>query len=279
MDTGSYWRDGFLFPIQVMSATQAQALGEELLRLLDQWSGHPSLRRPLIDYCRANFNVVTKWGARIARQPAILDSIEQLIGPSFVCWMTEVIIKQSHSEKFLSIHQDFTYWDMDDSDKGLTAWLALTPAIPENGCMEFGRGSHRRGQVRHHDTFAANNLLSRGQEIAVSYDPDDVVHCCLQPGELSLHHSLTFHGSGPNRTDSPRVAAVMRYLSTDMAHLDGTRSYAMLVRGRDAGRNFQLFDEPDADFSRQSMALYEQISLQQEAHFAAGATRAPRYRP
>ena len=33
--------------------------------------------------------------------------------------------------------------------------------------MEVVTGSHLRGQVSHHDTFGDENMLSRGQEVAV----------------------------------------------------------------------------------------------------------------
>ena len=33
--------------------------------------------------------------------------------------------------------------------------------------MEVVPGSHLRGQVSHHDTFGDENMLSRGQEVAV----------------------------------------------------------------------------------------------------------------
>ena len=277
MDTQGYWRDGYVFPTPVMTAREAGEARTELELLLDRWSDHPALMRPLTDYCRGNFNLVTRWGSRIARQPGILDAVEQILGPNFVCWMSEVIIKAPNSAKLLSMHQDFTYWGMDDGDKGLTAWLALTPATVDNGCMHFVRASHVQGQVQHNDTFSQDNLLSRGQEVAVDYDEADVEHCCLQPGEVSLHHSLTFHGSGPNRTDEPRIGVVMRYLSTDIQQVIGSRNHGVLVRGTDHADNFVLLPEPLEDFSRESMALHEKVTLEQDQHFAAGAAEKPRF--
>ena len=277
MDTQRFWRDGYFFPMRVMSVNEAKAAKNELTLLLERWSGHPSLRRPLTDYCHGHFNLVTRWGSRIARHPKILDAVQTLLGPNFVYWMSEVIIKERYSDKLLSMHQDFTYWGMDDGNKGLTAWLALTHATRENGCMRFVRGSHSRGQVEHSDTFAADNLLSRGQEVAVDYDEEDVEYCCLEPGEISLHHSLTFHGSGPNRTDTPRIAAVMRYLSTDIKQVTTARNYGVLVRGTDEAGNFVLLQEPTEDFSTASMALHEQITMEQDEFLAEGATEKPRY--
>ena len=33
----------------------------------------------------------------------------------------------------------------------------------------------------------------------------------IHPGQISLHHGLTIHGSGPNTTDDRRIAAVVRF--------------------------------------------------------------------
>ena len=99
----------------------------------------------------------------------------------------------------MSWHQDGTYWGLSSPDV-ITAWIALTPSTPQSGCMKVVPGTHR-SQVPHQDTFAADNLLSRGQEIAVQVNPADAVEIVLAPGEMSLHHVLIFHGSEPNRAD------------------------------------------------------------------------------
>jgi non-haem Fe2+, alpha-ketoglutarate-dependent halogenase len=59
-------------------------------------------------------------------------------------------------------------------------------------------GSHKLDQAPHRDTFSANNLLSRGQEIMVEVDESKAVELPLQPGEMSLHHVRLIHGSEPN---------------------------------------------------------------------------------
>ena len=66
-------------------------------------------------------------------------------------------------------------------------------------------GSHDQGGLTHRDTFAADNLLTRGQEIAVSVDAARAVDLVLQPGEMSLHHVGIVHGSDPNTSAIPRI--------------------------------------------------------------------------
>ena len=88
----------------------------------------------------------------------------------------------------MSWHQDLTYRGMGETDHEVTAWVALSPATEASGCMRFVPGSHRQSIVEHTDTFAGDNLLSRGQEIAVEVDENDAVAAVLRPGQMSLHH-------------------------------------------------------------------------------------------
>ncbi len=92
--------------------------------------------------------------------------------------------------------------------------------------------------MKHEDRFDDDNLLSRGQEIAVEVDAGRVVNVELQPGQMSLHHVLLFHGSEPNRATWPRVGFAIRYMPTHVRQLSPIRDSAMLVRGHDAYGHF-----------------------------------------
>src|SRR5947199_223539 len=75
---------------------------------------------------------------------------------------------------FATGHQDSTYWGLDRPDI-VTAWVAFTPAHQENGAMQVIPSSHKLDQVPHRDTFAKDNLLTRGQEVAVEVDESKAV--------------------------------------------------------------------------------------------------------
>jgi hypothetical protein len=51
----------------------------------------------------------------------------------------------------------------------------------------------------HRDTFAAGNLLSRGQDLDMDVKEDQAVFMELAAGNISLHHSKIVHGSATNR--------------------------------------------------------------------------------
>ena len=115
---------------------------------------------------RVNGHVVIPQLAEAARNPRILDIVEAILGPDLLAWSVELFIKEPGSVKTVSWHQDITYWGMGETDDEVTAWIALSDVSIEAGCMRFLPGSHKGGLVAHNDTFADDNLLSRGQQIA-----------------------------------------------------------------------------------------------------------------
>src|SRR3546814_4150112 len=78
--------------------------------------------------------------------------------------------------------------------------------------MKVIPGSQRWNQIEHRDTLAKENLLTRGQELAVEVDEKEAVPMPLQPGEISLHHVLAAHASEPNRSDDRRIGIAIRYV-------------------------------------------------------------------
>lgn len=268
----SFRRDGFLFPVRVAEAECAAGWRAEIEELEDRWRDDPSLPRPFVDYVRANFHLVSATAARIAHDAGILDAVESLIGPDILCWMCELIVKEPRSTKVLTMHQDLTYWGLDGADGLVTAWLALSDATSENGAMRFVPGSHHAGQVEHHDTYGEDNLLSRGQEIAVAVDADEMVDVELSAGEMSLHHGHMVHGSGPNTTDDRRVALVFRFMSPDVRQTVSAEDFAMTVRGANRSNAVHSTAAPFDDFSPASLALHARVSAAQDSALAEGAS-------
>lgn len=267
----AYRRDGFLFPIEVMSAAEARAFRTRLEAVEAAHAAGP--RQPLVNYLRSGAHYVLPLAAEIARHPAILDAVEAVLGPDLMVWNCEVFAKEPGTSKIVSWHQDLTYWGLGATDHEVTAWLALSPATPESGCMRFVPGSHHQDLVTHRDTFAADNLLSRGQEIAVEVDEVDAVPVILQPGQMSLHHGRMFHASGPNRSADRRIAIAIRYITPEVRQQVGTRDYAMLVRGIDRPRHFIHIARPASDFAPRALDLHDEVTQAQAEALADGAAK------
>jgi len=253
-----YWEDGYLFPVQVLPEVEAAQARTELEAIERDWLDN-GLPQPLNTYKRVNAHVVMPFAARLARDKRILDVVEGILGPDILVYAAEFFIKEAKTSHIVSMHQDLTYWGLGATQGLVTAWIALSPSTPASGCMDFVRGSHKNPILPHEDTFDENNLLSRGQEIRVDVDEADKVAIEIHPGQMSLHHGLTIHGSGPNASDDRRIALVVRYCTPDVAQEVGDKDYAMLARGKDDEGNFIHVPEPVTDFSPESLALYEEI--------------------
>ena len=104
----------------------------------------------------------------IARLPRLLDAVESLLGHDILLWDSAYVIKEPHNTKFVSWHQDLTYWWL-DSYALVTAWVAFTPATEGSGCMKILTGSHRNGKKSHRDTHEKDNILHRRTGIGDVY--------------------------------------------------------------------------------------------------------------
>ncbi|WP_298296993.1 phytanoyl-CoA dioxygenase family protein [uncultured Litoreibacter sp.] len=264
-----YWQDGFLFPVPVMDPAEAAEMRAELEQIERDWLD-ADLPLPLNTYKRVNANIVMPLAHRIAMHPGVLDVVEGVLGPDILVFSAEFFIKEPRTTQIVSMHQDLTYWGLGAVDGLVTAWVALSPATPASGCMDFVRGSHKDAILPHEDTFDANNLLSRGQEVAVDVDEADKVNIEIHPGQMSLHHGLTIHGSGPNVSDDRRIAAVIRYMRPDIVPAEG-RTEAMLARGSDTSGRATLLPAPQANFEPAALALYEDVRQAQAKVMMDGA--------
>lgn len=267
-----YWKDGYLFPLQVMPAADALSLRAELEQLEQDWLA-ADLPQPLSTYKRINAHFVMPMAYRIGADPRILDAVEGVLGPDIMIYAVEFFIKEPNTRQIVSMHQDLTYWGLGAIDGLVTAWLSLSPATPASGCMNFVRGSHKNAILDHTDTFDDNNLLSRGQEVQVDVDEKDKVPIEIHPGQISLHHGLTIHGSGPNTTDDRRIAAVIRYCTPDIKQQVADEDYAMLVRGTDRFNNFKTVPAPTQNFAPDALAQYDEIRRAQAKAMMAGAKK------
>ena len=270
--TAQYWDDGYLFPIEVMPRDDALALRAELEALESDWLD-ADLPQPLSTYKRINAHFVMPMAHRIGSDPRILDVVEGVLGPDIMIYAVEFFIKEPNTKQIVSMHQDLTYWGLGAIDGLVTAWLSLSPATPASGCMNFVRGSHKNAILEHEDTFDENNLLSRGQEVRVEVAEEDKVPIEIHPGQISLHHGLTIHGSGPNTTNDRRIAAVIRYCTPDIKQRVADEDYAMLVRGTDRFNHFKSVPAPTQNFAPEALARYDDIRRAQAKAMMSGAKK------
>ncbi len=269
----SYWKDGYLFPIRVMSETDAAELRAAFEAFEAEWLDN-GLPLPLNTYKRINAQVVMPLAHQMGTHPGILEAVSGVLGPDVMLYSVEFLIKEPQTKAVVTMHQDLTYWGMGEIDGLTTAWLALSPATRESGCMDVVRGSHKNTILPHVDTFDDQNLLSRGQEIRVDVADADKTALTLQPGEISLHHGLTIHGSGPNSSDDRRIGVVIRYLVPEIVKSGGERDFAHLALGEDRHNNWEPYPVPTGPFTPDALAVYDKIRKLQTSVMMKGAAKA-----
>ena len=266
-----YWRDGYLFPLDLMSQNEAGQWRAQL-EAIEKDYNDAKMPRTLNTYKRINAQAVMPFAYDIASHPDLLDIIEGILGPDIMIYGAEFFIKEPQTPHIVSMHQDLTYWGLGATDHLVTAWVALSEVHTKNGCMQFVAGSHQNQILPHVDTFAENNLLSRGQEIQVDVKPEEKTDIILRPGQLSLHHGRMIHGSGPNQSDERRVGFVIRYVSPEVMQEVAIKDYAMLVRGADRARHFIHYAPPPHLFAPSHLDLYEEMREAQKQAMMAGAS-------
>ena len=137
-----YRHDGFLFPFPALSeAERASCLAG--LERYERWLGTPVPQGDL--KWRTQPHALLPWYADLVRHPRILDVVEDLIGPDILVWTGTFFIKEAGSPTFAAWHQDSTYFGL-EPDEQVTAWVALTDASREAGCMEVLSRTARRGR-------------------------------------------------------------------------------------------------------------------------------------
>ena len=156
-------------------------------------------------------------------------------------------------KSFISWHQDGKYQGWEPYNY-ITAWLAITDVNEENGCMRMWSGSHKENFKEHKDTFDKDNLLTRGQTIE-NVSMKETVPIILKPGQLSLHHPMIVHGSGPNLSKNKRIGfAIQSYIGTNVNQLIG-KTYVQQARGNDEFKYHEHISRPTELMNKKSLIL------------------------
>jgi non-haem Fe2+, alpha-ketoglutarate-dependent halogenase len=262
----SFRRDGYYFPVPVLTPAEVA----RYRNCLEQHEAETGA--PLQGNWRHKAHLLFTWVDELVHHPKIVDAAEDVLGPNLLCWTTNFFIKEANSPGFVSWHQDAFYWGLSKDDV-VTAWVALSPANLDSGCMKFVPGSQTQDHLQHVDTFHKDNLLSRGQEIAVKVDGEQTVNCILNPGEMSLHHVKLVHGSEPNRSNDRRIGLAIRYIPTDLKQLK-VRDSATLVRGVDNYGNFDSEPRPRRDLDDAALQAHADAVERQVKALYSGTDKA-----
>jgi hypothetical protein len=154
---------------------------------------HPALGRLVGELTGARW--VRYWGSQTMHKPP--TPADELVGN--VGW-----------------HQDDQYWSTYLQGTVLTAWVAISDVTVGSGPLLFVRGSHHWGACPGGDFYRGDlEAIRLGMQPRGAREWEEVA-AVLAPGAVSVHHRLTIHGSGPNRSQLPRISIAVHFF-TDQA--------------------------------------------------------------
>ena len=222
-----YRTDGYVVPdfrLGDEALADIRAAHERLLAKHPQFS----------DYCPAVLAFDLGF-MNIARQPEILNMVEQLIGTDFALWNSSFFAKPARVGTKTPWHQDGEYWPIRPLAT-CSVWIAVDPSTPENGCLRVIPGSHRRRELGKHDYNGAEGLSLPLEIRQDEYDESSAEDIVLERGQISLHDVYLIHGSEPNRSGKPRRGMTLRYMPTTSVYrrdlADGRRGGPLAMSER-----------------------------------------------
>lgn len=149
----------------------------------------------------------------------------ELLGAACVnFWEDTTFVKAPHTRQKTAFHQDLAYFQI-DGDQCVIVWIPLDPAGPENGGMQYVRGSHLWGETYAPNVFLSQTPIRTSPEKRcpdIEADPGawDIITFEVQPGDVLIHHVRTLHGAGGNRSARWRRAMSLRYCGDEVRYYD-----------------------------------------------------------
>lgn len=232
-----YKRENFLAPFPALTQAETRHY-RDCLENYERTQGGA----PLEPWQYRKLHVREEWAADLVRIPRVLDAVEDLIGPDILIFNATFFIKNPGTDQITAWHQDATYFGMQPYEH-VTAWIALSEASAESGCMNFVVGSSGFGQLYHAPQTVAGSVNHGSQTIAEPFDDTNVAAAPLKAGEFSFHHTLVIHSSEPNRSQDRRIGFGISYIPAHVRHVGSYRMGASHARGEDRYGHFEI--EPD----------------------------------
>ncbi|MDA9066027.1 phytanoyl-CoA dioxygenase family protein [Candidatus Pelagibacter sp.] len=233
-----YHDNGYVAPIEVLTKDEAFEIRKEIENIETKWPDE------LKGVGRNYVHMISPILDKVCHNYKMLDAVESIIGKNILICGTTLFIKNPYEKGFVSFHQDATYIGLEPYN-WVTAWLAITDANEENGCMRMWSGSHKDNIKHHEQKYDEGNLLTRGQTVE-NVPLNETTPLVLKAGQMSLHHPTIVHGSGLNKTNDRRIGFVVQsYIGSNVDQVLG-KMYVQQARGDDAFKYHQHTKRPSS---------------------------------
>jgi hypothetical protein len=160
-------------------------------------------------------------------------------------WEDTTFVKAPHTRQKTAFHQDLAYFQI-EGEQCVIAWIPLDAADLESGAMQYVRGSHEWGETYAPNVFVSQTPIRSSPEKRcpdIEADPGkyDIISFDVEPGDVIIHHVMTVHGSGGNRSGRWRRAISFRYCGDEVRYLDRQGAIQQVGVARDLKDGDRLF--------------------------------------
>lgn len=138
-------------------------------------------------------------------------------------------------------HQDYSYWQCCKEPSLITAWVAFTDVDLSNGCMQMVPRSHKWGLLNVSDFFEQNMEKQQETMDIPENESFTTVPMVMKAGQVSFHHALTIHGSGPNITEGARRSMAVHLMTGETRYTYNPRGDGHFNAQMMAGKDGELF--------------------------------------
>jgi ectoine hydroxylase-related dioxygenase (phytanoyl-CoA dioxygenase family) len=219
-----YQANGFLTGYPILSSDEADELLHDYLAFMRGERFHPQWKTgglsrfqklPLLSH-----HIKTPVMESLLTRARSLG--EQLVGGDLFLWGDQTVMKPAGSEVNVAWHQDLAYWwnyprkqALRRDERAITCWVALGDVGQDMGPVSFVAGSHQETYPHHcvsvpTDDYNVDDRLFVDPALVTS-SGKRIFQSCLKKGQCSFHDSGTLHGSGPNRSSSPRYGYTLHF--------------------------------------------------------------------
>ncbi len=221
-EVARYHQEGYLGPSYRLPSAQLEQLRQGLDRLIQD---NPGVRPEKL--VSAHIEGDNGEGVRgssgfldLARDPALVDMVSQVIGDDVILWGCQVFCKPGGDGYETPWHQDGHYWPIRPL-ANCTVWVALDDSTPENGCLRVIPGSHRDRRTHQHLMEDREDLVLSQRTADNAFDAATARDVILEAGQMSMHDIYMIHGANANRSPRRRAGVAIRYMpGTSVFHRD-----------------------------------------------------------
>ena len=264
-----YDEEGYVAPIDALSMEESKEIRNEIEVIEKKWPNE------LEGLGRNYVHLISPVFDKVCNNKKILDAVESLIGKNILICGTTLFIKNPNEKGFVSFHQDAKYIGLEPHN-WVTAWVAITDANEENGCMRMWSGSHKNDLQYHNQKFDENNLLTRGQTVE-NVPLNETKPVILKAGQISLHHPKIVHGSGLNKSNDRRIGLVIQsYIGTNVKQVLG-KMYVQQARGNDTFNYHEHVAKADQLMNQKAIKIRKKANHELSKIFYSGSKKVGKF--